>query len=126
MKKTQNLLFLMFLSLALFTFIPPKEVKAIGEPEIQSITVKQGNTVLTKEGNYYIAPGYDNLEVSYSLVNAGYGYGSYYLEVLDGSEYPISSGWYYPNFVSELWVNLSYMDNPIVTYEIIHIIKVNP
>jgi len=117
MKKTQNLLFLMFLSLALFAFITPKEVKAIGEPKIQSITIKQGNTVLTKEGNYYIAPGYDNLEVSYGLVNAGYGYGSYYLEVLDGSEYPISSGWYYPNFVSELWVNLNSMDNPIVTYE---------
>ena len=54
-------------------FALPNEVKAIGDPEIQSITIKQGNTTLQTEGDYYIAPGTEDLSITYTFLNVGYG-----------------------------------------------------
>ena len=115
MKKIRNLLFI-FVFLCVFALIMPNKVNAIGEPEIQSITVKQGNTVLQKEGNYYVANGYDKLYFSYELANVNtYGMGGYIEVYQEGEEYARSTGWYHVGYESEIYVNF---DNEYVTYNI--------
>lgn len=115
MKKIRNLLFI-FVFLCVFALIMPNKVNAIGEPEIQSITVKQGNTVLQKEGNYYVANGYDKLYFSYELANVNtYGMGGYIEVYQEGEEYARSTGWYHVGYESEIYVDF---DNEYVTYNI--------
>ena len=117
MKKTKNLLFLLVLLIGIFTFVIPKEVYAIGEPTITSITVKQGNNVLEKEGDYYIADGYEKIYFSYELANVNaYGMGEY-IEVWQdlNDMYPRASGWYHVGYESEMYVDFA---NEYVDYTV--------
>ena len=114
MKRIHNLLFLMVLLMAVFAL--PGRVSAIGEPEIQGITIKQGNTVLAKEGEYYVAPGADRLYVTYDIINLpAYGMGVYIEVLKEGDYWPSSSGSYYSGYASDLYVDLY---NEYVTYSI--------
>ena len=114
MKKVQNLLLLVIFMVCAFTFNLKVDAAT---PTFQSITVKQGDTVLTKEGNTYIANGYDNLYFTYEIPYSSHS--SYYIEMYE-DEYNednyIGGGYYYPDFVSTVWLSLPSMENSIKTY----------
>ncbi len=114
MKKIRNLLYVVIFLVCALALVP--KVDAL-TPEFQSITIKQGDTVLTKEGNNYIAPGYDDLFITYSIPGNNYGY--YYIEVYEdeiSEDNYVTGGSYYPDYVSHIWLSIPYMESPNKTY----------
>ena len=112
MKKTiKRLLFLVFI-LQFFAFAPHVSAGAFdGVSFNDDPIIKQGNTILQKEGDVYIAPGYDQIKVYYTLegYNSGSSQGTSPLIKLENDSWGCSSTYYYsgannscdPNFIEE-------------------------
>ena len=134
-KTIKKLLYLIFI-LQFFTFMPRVSAGAYDGVTFNedNIIVKQGDTILQKENDVYIAPGYGTIKVYYTLngYNPGSGFGSSPMVKLDDNSWGCGATFYYgsttyntcqPNFQHEtenyvLKICDDYQcDNPYDTYE---------
>lgn len=112
MKKTIRRLLCLGFLLQFFVFVPHVSAGAFDGVSFNgNPTIKQGNTILQQEDGVYIAPGYETIQVYYTLIgyNSGSGNGASPLIKIDNGSWGCSSTYYYsganntcePNFLAE-------------------------